>query len=92
MSQLDELLKLAERFKAPMATRAKMCSAVHLRLKNTLLPTSTAGPSWAGIPIYINEEIPPDRVVFYDQYDDVYSVIMLDAKSDRPPTGEYPTP
>lgn len=65
--------------------KAKMCSAV----AEQLMSKSICGPGQPGhdalrkmlgskerVPVYINEEIPPDRIVFYEGDDD-HTVVWL---------------
>ena len=82
MTMLEDMLRLAQQIDAtPYACTVKMCTMVHRWLRaqiSATTPTSSAVPSaWAGVEMHLNEEIPPDRMVFYDQHGEVYHVQML---------------
>lgn len=77
---IPEMAKLIELLNddTPRATMIKCCTAALKWLKAQKFTDDNPPRSLGiGVPVYINEEIPPDRIVVYDQFDDVMDVVPI---------------
>lgn len=82
-ASIEELCRIAESFKAPMACELQMNHAGYEllrdeiplaseRLKHLGLPAS-----WTGLRIVVVDDMPRDRIAIIDQYGKLLDVIML---------------
>lgn len=86
---IADLVRIADGLRQErMADFVKCCSPALEQLRELFGSHTNASQSaMVGLPVYINEEIPPDRIVFYDQRGEVLRVVQL-----PPRVGEGNTP